>query len=171
MMKLLDKVMSLYQSVSSFIKPSFTLSALSMLLNINGNKVNCWVEKGLIRSEKEAPCWNLSFLTSHNLFLLSDMYRQVSNLTLIFTTDSNYFHLGSCWILCLWPLSSFRNKLFHERCFYILSERSFAYNIRKQLPSKTFRRHTNVLIVSQWPRRRGEHFQTKKGLYMNLITF
>lgn len=59
--KLLDKVMSLYQSVFSFIKPSFTLSALSMLLNINGDKVNCWVGKGLTQSEKEAPCWNLSF--------------------------------------------------------------------------------------------------------------
>lgn len=56
MMKLLDKVTSLYPSVFSFIKPSFTLSALSMLLNINGNKVNCWVEKGLTQSEKEAPC-------------------------------------------------------------------------------------------------------------------
>ena len=87
MMKLLDNVMSLYQSVFSFIKPRFTLSALSMLLNINRNKVNCWVEKGLTQSEKEAPCWNVSFLTSHNLFLPSDMYRQVSNLTPIFTTN------------------------------------------------------------------------------------
>lgn len=53
MMKLLDKVMSFYQSVFSFIKPSFTLSALSMLLNINGNKVNCWVEKGLTQVKRK----------------------------------------------------------------------------------------------------------------------
>lgn len=125
-MKLLDKVISLHQSVFSFIKPSFTLSAFSMLLNINGNKVNCWVEKGLTQKWKESPCWNLSFLTSHNLFLLSDMYWQVANLTLIFTTNSNYFHLGSCWILTLWPLSSFRNKLLRERWLHFLSGRSFA---------------------------------------------
>lgn len=130
-MKLLDKVMSLHQSVFSFIKPSFTLSALSMLLNINGNKVNCWVEKGLTWSEKEAPCWNLSVLTSHNLFLLSDMYRQISNLTLLFTTNSNYFHLGCCWILCVWPVSSFANQLFHNKWLHLMRERDFAQNIRR----------------------------------------
>ena len=53
MMKLLDNVMSLYQSVFSFIKPRFTLSALSMLLNINGNKLIAGWKKVLLRVKRK----------------------------------------------------------------------------------------------------------------------
>lgn len=120
--------MSLHQSVFSFIKPRFTLSALSMLLNINGNKVNCWVGKGLTQREKEAPCRNLSFLTSHNLFLLSDVYRQVSNLTLY-----------QILIIFIWNVvgSQVSGHFQHWQInfilgngFHILSGRGFAQNLR-----------------------------------------
>ena len=74
------------------------MSVLSTLLNINVNKVNFWVDKGLMQSKwKKAPNRNLSFMTSCNLFLLRDMYWQVSNLTLVFTINCNYYN--SWWHL------------------------------------------------------------------------
>lgn len=69
------------------------MSVLSTLLNINVNKVNCWVDKGLMQSKwKKAPNRNLSFMTSCNLFLLHNMYWQVSNLTPVFTINCNYYN-------------------------------------------------------------------------------
>lgn len=69
------------------------MSVLSTLLNTNVNKVNCWVNKGLMQSKwKKAPNRNLSFMTSCNLFLLHDLYWQVSNFTLVFTINCNYYN-------------------------------------------------------------------------------
>lgn len=41
---------------------------------------------------KKAPNRNLSFMTSCNLFLLHDLYWQVSNFTLVFTINCNYYN-------------------------------------------------------------------------------